>query len=229
MDKHIKRIMEMSSYNPKIGKKRLNEQDINQTQQQGSEESGLDSQNFESSLEQALTQVINDLPNELQNVGDKDGQLEPLSEMYKDGSMNEAIGGLIAGTLLALPALTSIIGKVISYSGKKADSQTIQSAGEKVKEFADKWHHKYIHLVEKMITPFTKDMDEKTRSAVAKGVFYTLVAVLGANGLVGAAKALNVGNIALASVESGLTSVKVSELVSAAKEALPTILAQIAK
>jgi len=200
---------------------------------------------FEREIDSALNQIMRELPQDLQQVattqGDRDGQLEPVGQAGAQGSvqgtqpaqqvaeaeLDEALLATIAGGALAAPAIANLIGKATAFLGKKLDNQTIQGFGEKVSHIADHLHHKYIGTIEKIISPMTRNATPETRHKISMGIFYALVAVLGGAGAIGASHAAHTGNIGLAAVEGGLTGVKASELITAARAVIPKILGQV--
>jgi len=250
LDEHINRMKYLTDYSGK-GKK-INEnapvapvqtQQATQTTQQSQVNPQQAEAAFEKEMQAALSQIMQDLPNELNNVarnsGDRDGQLELAGDqqtapqqpnpqqVQNEAELKEAVGMLAAGAVLALPAITNMVGKAAQFLGKKVDSQTIQRFGEKTKNFAHKMHHSYEGVIDKILSPLTKNLDPAKRKIVNQVVFYTIVATffgIGASGAVGAAGA---GKAGLAAAEGGLSTVKASELVAAAKEVIPKILSSM--
>lgn len=140
------------------------------------------------------------------------------------GSLNEAIGMLAAGGVLALPAIVGMVGKAAQFVGKKIGHGDLNQWGEKTKHFAEKMHHAYEGVIDRILSPLTKNLDPAKRKVVNKLVFYAIIATffgVGASGAIGAAGA---GKAGLAAAEGGLSSIKASELVAAAKEIIPKVL-----
>jgi len=244
----------MSNYDPKKGKKYINEsleeqQPVAQTtnatpptnQQPQQNQAQIDA-NFEKEVDSALSQIMKELPQQVQQIaktqGDKDGQLEPIGQQNQqpaaqqqtpvaEQELSEAILPLVAGAGLALPAITNLVGKSLSFLGSKTDNQTIQSIGQKVSHVGEHLHHKYLDVLKGILSPYIGSLPPKTQEGVVNGIFYALVAALGAAGVAGATHAVHGGNIGLASVEGGLSTVKASELISAARSIIPKILSQV--
>lgn len=207
--------------------------------------------NLEQQMDIALGQLMQALPQELQQVattqGDRDGQLELVGQQQApqqtqqtqvtqpaqqtqpiaENELNEAILSVLAGGALALPAIGNLVGKTMSFLGKKADSQTLQAMGQKVNHAAHNLHHKYEGIIDKILMPLTKNANPQTRKNINTAVFYALVAVLGGVGAVGATHAVHGGNVGLAAVEGGLSTVKASELVSLAKDIIPKVFSNV--
>lgn len=212
--------------------------------------------NLEQQMDIALGQLMQALPQELQQVattqGDRDGQLELVgqpqapqqqqpqvtqqtqgtqpaqgTQPIAENELNEAILSVLAGGALALPAIGNLIGKTMSFLGKKTDSQTLQAMGQKVNHAAHNLHHKYESIIDKILMPLTKNANPQTRKNINTAVFYALVAVLGGVGAVGATHAVHGGNVGLAAVEGGLSTIKASELVSLAKDIVPKIFSNV--
>ena len=207
---------------------------------------------FEREVDTALNQLIQTLPQQLQQIattqGDRDGKLEPVGQENQqpatqqpqqagqptqqtqpvaESELDEALAATIAGGALAAPAIASLVGKASSYLGKKMDNQTMQQFGEKVSHIAHDLHHKYLEAIKGAIAPYITTLLPKQQETVTNGVFYALVAALGAAGFFGATHAAHSGNVGLAAVEGGLTSVKASELFNAAKGIVPKILGNV--
>jgi len=249
LNEHIDRMIKISEYKIPETKRTLVEMSLpigevapmgQQPQQQNPAQ--VD-QAFEREVDAALNQIMQTLPQELQKIattqGDKDGQIEPIGQENQqpaaqpqgnpvaEAELNEAVGALIAGGALALPAIGNLVGKAISFLGKRADSQVIQKMGDRVTHAAEHLHHKYESIIDRILSPLTKNLDPNTRKLINKGVFYAIVAALGGAGAIGATHAVQGGNIGLAAVEGGLTGVKASELVAAARTIIPRILSQV--
>jgi hypothetical protein len=221
MNDQIKRMNEISNYNPTKGKIAEN---FAISEQQNS---------IEHELTIALDQVMKQLPQTLahiaKNSGDRDGQIEMGQQNQQEAELNEAIGTLLAGGALALPAIGNIVGKVASFLGQKLDNQKIQNFGKITQDLSHKLHHKYEAVIDKVLSPLTRHMNPQQRHAANKILFYAIVAALGGVGAAGAVKAAGVGNVGLAAVETGLTGVKATEIIAAAKDVVPKILANFIK
>jgi len=181
-------------------------------------------------IEAALKTVLNELPKELKEITDG-GELELNPAFDKEASqeLNEALGALIAGGALALPAITQILGKTVKWAGGKIGSGDLKEWGGAIEHIGHDLHHKYEKILDKILSPITKNMSPDKRALTNKLIFYSIVTVLGGAGIAGAAKAAGAGQAGLAAVEGGLSSVKVSELIAAAKEVLPRVLGNMAQ
>lgn len=182
---------------------------------------------FEKELEKALKAVMQEVPADLKKIADG-GEIDLAPKLGAEAQkeLNEAIGLLVGGGL-ALPAITQILGKSIAWAGGKIGSGDMKQFGEKTQELGDKLHHKYEHVLDKMLSPFTKNMDEKKRHIVNKVVFYSILAVVGGVGIGGAVHAAGAGSTALAAAEGGLSAIKATEIAAGAAELLPAILSKI--
>ncbi len=206
---------------------------------------------IDTALSQIVQTLPQELQKVATTQGDRDGQLEPVgqtaqqplagqqtvqatqqsqtsqpavpTQQVAETELDEALLATIAGGALAAPAIAGLIGKTASFLGKKLDNQTIQAFGEKVSHMAEHLHHKYIGTIEKLISPLTQRADPQTRTKIANGIFYALVATLGGAGALGASHAAHSGNLGLAAIEGGLTGVKASELISAVRGIIPKI------
>lgn len=246
LNEHISRMKYLTNYN---GKKSMNESIVANEQLDPNETAA-----FEREMQAALSQVMADLPGELaqvaQTTGDKDGQLElagdqttqqPATQQptqqaqpatqpvqsIQEIELNEAIVSLLGGAVLALPAITKLIGSAAAFLGKKTDSNKLQQFGQSAKNFADKMHHSYEHVIDKVLSPLTRNLDPNKRKTVNKLVFYAIIATffgVGASGAIGAAGA---GKAGLAAAEGGLSSIKASELAAAVRQVIPKILGQV--
>jgi hypothetical protein len=221
MNQQIKRINEISKYNPAKGRV---------VEDFGNSEQNV---NVENELAIAVDQIMRDLPQMLANVakngGDRDGQLEPAQSTQQEAELHEAVGLMIAGAAIALPAIKNIIGKVASFLGKKLDSQRLENFGTMIQNLSHKLHHKYEAIIDKTLLPFTKNMNPNQRRTINKLLFYAIVAALGGVGAVGAVKAVGIGHMGLAAAETGLVGIKAHEIISAAKQVIPKILVNFVK
>ena len=237
LKEHINRIKYLTTYN---GKKMVNENVITNETIDPNEAAA-----FEQEMTAALNQVMNDLPAELQQAattqGNKDGQLDvagqptttqptqqpvqPQQTQPIQESIDEALLSLVGGTALAAPAIAKIIGAASSYLGKKIGSGDLSQFGEKAKAFGEKMHHTYEHLIDKALSPLTKNLDPNKRKIVNKLVFYSIIATFFGVGAGGALHAGAAGQTGLAAAEGGLSSIKAGELVAAVRSVLPRVLA----
>lgn len=254
LNEHINRMKYLTDYNGK-GKKIMNEEAPVQGQPAPAVQAPVQTQqpnnqqldpNFEKEMQAALNQVMNDLPAELgqlaQTQGNKDGQLgdgtttapqatqptQPTqgTQPIAESELKEAIGMLAAGGVLALPAIANLVGKAASFLGKKVGSGDLNQWGEKAKAFAEKMHHSYEHIIDKVLSPLTKNLDPAKRKVVNKLVFYSIVATFFGFGAGGALHAAGAGKAGLAA-EGGLSGVKASELVAAVRSVMPNVLSSL--
>lgn len=183
---------------------------------------------FNKEIEKALKIVIQDIPADVKAIADG-GEIElaPNIDKAADKELNEAIGALIAGGALALPAITQIFGKTVAWAGEKMGSKDIESFGKAAEKLGHDLHHKYEHVLDKMLSPFTKSLSDEKRKIVNKVVFYSIIAVLGGAGIAGAVKAAGAGQAGIAAVEGGLSGVKASELAQVAKDIIPRVLGKM--
>lgn len=234
LDEHINRMKYLTQYN---GKKKINENIVTNETIDPNEEVA-----FEKVMTDALSQVMNDLPGELQQAaqtqGDKDGQLnvvgaqpttqqpvQPQQTQPIQEAVDEALVSLVGGTALALPAISKLIGSASAYLGKKIGSGDLSQFGQKAKDFGEKMHHTYEHLIDKALAPLTSKLDPNTRKNINKLVFYSIIATFFGFGAGGALHAGAAGQTGLAAAEGGLSSIKASELIGAVRQVLPKVLA----
>lgn len=149
--------------------------------------------------------------------------VQPLAE----AELKEAIGMLAAGAVLAAPAITNLVGKAASYLGKSIGSGDLNQWGEKAKHFAEKMHHSYEGVIDKVLSPMTKNLNPQARKTANKLVFYAIVATFFGFGAGGALHAAGAGKSGLAAAEGSLSGVKASELVAAARQVIPKILSSL--
>jgi hypothetical protein len=203
---------------------------------------------MEKEMVTALNQVMNDLPNELRQADtNRDGQLElagqpaqgqqpagqptaqtqPATQPLAEAELKEAIGMLAAGAVLAAPAITNLVGKAASFLGKKIGSGDLNQWGEKAKHFAEKMHHSYEGVIDKILSPLTQKLTPQQRKTANKLVFYAIVATFFGFGAGGALHAAGAGKAGIAAAEGGLSGIKASELVAAARQVIPKILSSL--
>jgi hypothetical protein len=242
LNEHISRMKYLTKYS---GKKSMNESFVTNETIDPNEAAA-----FEQEMQTAMNQVMTELPGALANAakttGDRDGQLElagqqqttqqpvqpqqtqPATQPIQESrELDEALFSLVGGTALAVPAISKLIGAAASFLGKKIGSGDLSQFGQKAKDFGDKLHHTYEHLIDKALSPVTKNLDPNKRQIVNKLVFYGIIASFFGVGASGALHAGATGQAGLAAAEGGLSSIKASELVAAARQVLPRILAQV--
>lgn len=237
LNEHISRMKYLTQYN---GKKRINEEIVTNETIDPNEEVA-----FEKAMTDALNQVMNDLPGELQQAaqtqGDKDGQLnvagtqptaqqpqqpiQPQQTQPIQEAVNEALLSLVGGAALALPAISKLIGSASAFLGKKIGSGDLSQFGQKAKDFGEKMHHTYEHLIDKALSPLTSKLDPNTRKNINKLVFFSIIATFFGFGAGGALHAGAAGQTGLAAAEGGLSSIKATELIAAVRQVLPKVLA----
>jgi len=136
--------------------------------------------------------------------------------MLEEELQNEALGMLAGGIALSAPTITKWIGKGVGALGKKVDSNRLNTWGEKIAKFGDKWHHAYINTIATAVAKFMPAdangqkpnyKDPKVQK-IANVIFISIVAAMGAGAASGAAQAAQTGQTALAAVEGGLAGVK---------------------
>lgn len=210
-------------------------------QQQSAQQNNQIEKKIATTLTQALDAVVKDMPNILKTVatqaGDKDGIIDvpgvykndkeqqvqesesslfeikfnenKFQECMKEDLIKE--GGLL-GLTLSAPALLNMAGKAASWTGKKMNANWLQRFGGKMSHFGEKIHHKYIGVIEKILTPLMPGASEEQIHKAAEVAMMGIIGVLFAEGL---------------SNPRALEAVKGQELASFAKEKLPNILAKI--
>ncbi len=146
-----------------------------------------------------------------QSIKESDNQKELMfdEDKYKSNLHNDVNEGGVIGLIASLPVIAKVGGNLINKLGKKVNSQNLQSFGNATAAAGEKLHHVYIGTIEKIISPFMKNADPKTKHMAAEAVFMTLVGVLFAQGLTD---------------PTLLTHVKGAELANYAKSLLPASL-----
>lgn len=202
---------------------------------------------FEKELEAAMKIVLKDLPADLKDAAGSDKEIElapgidavadkELKEaiaeclnaaMQDEQQVDEAIGSILVGGALALPAITKIVGKAASWAGTKIGSGDLAEWGKAAQEFGDNLHHKYEGMLDKLLSPFTKNMPEQKRAVLNKVIFYAIIAAVGGAGIAGAAKAAGAGQATIAAIEGGLSGIKAQEIASAASQVIPRVLSGV--
>jgi hypothetical protein len=102
---------------------------------------------------------------------------------FKSHLSDEMNEGGIMGLVASAPAIMQLGGKLIGWTGKKVNSNLMQKWGKNVADAGHKLHHKYIGVLEKVITPFMKNSSKEDVHKAAEAMFMTLVAGLFAGGL----------------------------------------------
>jgi hypothetical protein len=211
---HIERIVEKINYSGK----RIITEDVN-----------LNDPNIDREMNQAMDQLMRELPQSIDNyakeVGDRDGELE-----LQENTINEASPLLLgASALLAAPKIAELLGKGLGKIGQSVDSQTLRTWGEKLSKLGHSWHDKYLGVIERIISPFTRNATPEQKRAIANGILMSLIITFGVTSFQGAATAAAQGKAATAAVETGLGGVKASEIVAAAKKIIPKVMGMLIK
>lgn len=250
LNEHISRMKYLTQYN---GKKKVNESIVTNETIDPNEEAAFEQQ-MTAALNQVMNDLPSELQQAATTQGNKDGQLDvagqptaqqaqqpvqgtqptqqpvqggqqPVQPQPMQEAVDEALVSLVGGTALALPAIIKLIGSASSFLGKKVGSGDLSQFGQKAKDFGDKMHHSYEHLIDKALSPLTSRLDPNKRKVINKLVFYAIIATFFGFGAGGAVHAGAAGQTGLAAAEGGLSSIKAGELVAAAREVLPKVLA----
>lgn len=169
----------------------------------------------EKALKAGLDAALAQLPTALQHVSPEEIQQE---------SMEESLA-LLAGLGLSAPAVVKMIGKGLAAMGKKVDAKVIQSVGEKVAKFGEKWHHAYEGSIKKFVLKMYPTLAPDKADKAAKAILISLIATLGAVSAYGVAHSAIAGHAGAAVGEAGLTTIKASEVANLAQSIVPEILA----
>ena len=207
----------------------------NQPNKESEIEDIINNPQFDQEMDKAMQMFAKDLPNEISQlantVGDKDGQIEiEGNDLTTEGKLNEAgLIGLTISAFLAAPKLAELLGDALAKSGTNLDRTSIQKAGEKLSRLGHKWHKNYLNVIKKIITPFTKTLDETDRQKFAEKILMSAILIAGVNSLTAATAAGQAGNIGLSALEGGLGGVKALEIVQAMKGNFPKWIASALK
>lgn len=146
-------------------------------------------------LEKEIIKIFEELSNNISNIR----------------KTNESVALTIAGTALALPEITKLIGigvkklsQLMGFSGK---------SGEKIIKFAEKIHHKIIAVIQLGVKKLGVK-DEKIANKVANGIFYLVIASFMISSGLSTVSALNSSQFSIESIEGALTAVKNKEIIS---------------
>lgn len=146
-------------------------------------------------LEKEIIVIFEELSNDISNIK----------------NINESAALTIAGTALALPEITKLIGigvkklsQLMGFSGK---------SGEKIIKFAEKIHHKIISIIQFGVKKLGVK-DDKVSNRVANGIFYLVIASFMITSGISTVSALSSSQFSIASIEGALTAVKNKELIS---------------
>ena len=166
--------------------------------------------------------VVDDLKDDMSNI--LKGLESSLDKASKESASkgqqptNESLA-LIAGIIIALPAILGLISKIGKVAGAGINKLLGKVPSEKnaynewmtkLGHIADELHHLYMAPLLAVTKKFVKD--EEMAKKIANGVFHAIVATfLIASGAT-AVKALQSKNLSLATLESALSAVKGGEL-----------------
>jgi len=184
--------------------------------------------------EDEVQQVIDDNP-ELEKLAKesvsiknrlKDGKIS-LQEREK---LNEEIFSILGITsiLMALPAVVTLIGKLVSVIERKLGGK--KEMGEKIQHFGHEMHEMVLKLIQKgmMLIPGFKKMPSDKQKKIVHLVHIVIVLMLAIQSggvAIGEIKAgLQAANIGIASFEGVLTAVKSGEVLAFLREAVMDIL-----
>jgi hypothetical protein len=132
-------------------------------------------------------------------------------EKFKSHFQELNEGGII-GLVASAPAIMQLGGKLLGWTGKKANIQFMQKWGKNVAHAGEKLHHKYLAVLEKAIEPFMKNSTPEARHQAAEAMFMTLVAGLFAGGLAAPDVLTGVKGQELASYAGKVTSKALASL-----------------
>ena len=154
-----------------------------------------------------------------------------LTESQKVELLESISVTLILSILLAAPAIMKVLAKGVGFIlnlikklfGKEPDEYAIL---EKLIEIADKWHHAYIGIIEKILT-FTGifksaniEVDDPTRHKIAEVVFYVIIFGFGIHGGIMSGKSIlhmvthsKISHLNTTVVESVLSVIKSKEVI----------------
>lgn len=250
LNEHIRRMKYLTQYN---GKRSVNESVVTNETIDPNEEAAFE-KTMTDALNQVMNDLPGELKQAAQTQGNKDGQLDvagvptqqpvqpqqtqpvqaaPTQQVQpqqtqpiqETAELDEAIMTAL-GAGIAAPAIAKIIGAASSYLGKKIGSGDLSQFGEKAKAFGEKMHHTYEHAIDKALDfVLPKNFDPGKKKIMNKLIFYAIIATFFGFGAGGAVHAGAAGNTGLAAAEGGLSSIKFGELVAAARQVLPRVLA----
>ena len=147
----------------------------------------------EASIEDALDQVTSDLAK-----ADVD-----------ENNTNEAIGLTLAGVALSGGEIVKLVGKFINLLSKIPGLKKL--SGDKLITFGDKYHHKIVGVIEKVVMKAGVKDKEKAHK-FAEGIHMLVVAGLLIAGLGPMAAKFSKGKYAGATFKAALNAIKTGEL-----------------
>ena len=235
LEEHISRIKELSL----INEVDLKTNQLGQDQTEGS--NIIDSDIFKNSIEKLLPDILSKVSSDINKignqVGDRDGTLEPINtntQLQLQGEsieINEVGLAMAGGVVLAVPKVIEMIGKGTKQLGKTVKNDWIRSAGEAVTKAGIDLHHTYgstlLGLLKRI--PKYKEMSEEKQKAIADGILLAATVALGISAVNGVQSAIEAGHSGIAALESGLGGVKGIEVGGAARLIIPNILNGIFK
>lgn len=147
----------------------------------------------EASVEDALDQITSDLAR---------------VDIDNDNT-NEAIGLTLAGVALSGGEIVKLVGKFINLLSKIPGLKKL--SGDKLIAFGDKYHHKIVDVIEKVVMKAGVKDKEKAHK-FAEGIHMLVVAGLLATGLGPMATKFSSGKYAGATFKAALNAIKAGEI-----------------
>jgi hypothetical protein len=137
----------------------------------------------------------------------------------KQQPQQEAVGIMVAGIALAMPAILKVIKTVGDFLSKKVkeklgvpptEKNALDKWLENVGELSEKIHHLYIGSIEKVVSLFVKDQAKSKQ--VSSFIFHCVVATFMILSGLGAVKAFTSTAIIPAILETAMTAIKSGEV-----------------
>lgn len=159
------------------------------------------------------------------------GLNENYTIMEEQEPLNEAIGSLIIGGLLAAPKVLEWVGKAIGAIAKKFGNSTNESSvAQTIEKFAHKWEHTYLNLIIKLIkiTGLAKNVwkdgegniDNEKLETTAKVIYAVVLAVAAGYAVKGVLTADSAIIKAIESAVGGVKGIEISQIASKLKSSL---------
>ena len=158
------------------------------------------------------------------------GLNENYTQIQEQEQLDEAVGSLIIGGLLAAPKVLEWVGKAIGAISKKfGGANDEQSVAQTIEKFAHKWEHVYLNLVKKLIkiTGLAKSVwkteegvNEEKLETTAKVIYAVILAVAAGYAVKGVLTADSAVIKAIESAVGGVKGVEISQIASKLKASL---------
>jgi hypothetical protein len=158
------------------------------------------------------------------------GLNENYTQLEEPQQLDEAVGSLIIGGLLAAPKVLEWVGKAIGAISKKFSKSGDESeVAQTIEKFAHKWEHVYLGLIKRLIkiTGLAKSVwsdengvNEEKLETTSKVIYAIILAVAAGYAVKGVLTADSVIIKAIESAVGGVKGVEISQIASKLKASL---------